>query len=89
MTIEERTAMKESIDRLSAIVEKIDMRSRRIETLLKGDTAYRITGLVERVENCEKKSKGYEMDRAKIIGGAAVGAAIAGWLSTNWHKLFG
>jgi hypothetical protein len=75
-------------DDIIALIQKIDSRTRRIEMLITGDKDFRITGLVERIESCEKVSDEYKKDKAKVIGGAAAIGAAGGGVMAWLHKIF-
>lgn len=79
---------KEDIDVLRQLIEKVDMRTRRIETLLIGDEEFKIRGLVDKVNFHNLKVKEYEIDKVKVLTGATIISAVIGFLSTFFHKLF-
>lgn len=68
------------------ILMNIDMRMRRIEGVLIGDPTFRVKGLAEKVEYHSKKIGEFDRDKTKIIAGASVLAAIAGFFSGFIHK---
>lgn len=73
---------------LKQIIEKVDMRTRRIETLLIGDSDFKIRGLVDRVNGHSEKIKEFDKDKTKVVTAATILGAIAGALSTLFHKIF-
>jgi hypothetical protein len=80
--------MSEELKEIKNMLEKLDMRSRRIENVLTGDKDFKIQGMVDKVDYHSEKIKEFETDKVKIVTATTILAAIAGFLSSLFHKIF-
>jgi len=71
---------------LMNMLQKMDMRTRRIEAVLIGDEQFKVKGLVDKVSDHHTKIKEFELDKTKIVAGATVLGTVAGFLSAFLHK---
>ena len=68
------------IEGVEGKVDKMEGTLKKIETLLIGDGQFIKNGMVQKLDNLEKKTNRLESDRNKLVGGAAASGAILGAL---------
>lgn len=79
---------EEILKTIATTQQKHDMKLRRIETVLVGDTDFKIKGLVDKVAYHGEKINEFDKDKTKVIAGATVLGTIFGFLSGFIHKIF-
>lgn len=78
----------EELAEIRRLIEKQDMRARRIELALMGDEQMGVNGIVQKVEYHGKKISEFETDKTKVVTGATILGAIAGGIGSLIHKLW-
>lgn len=79
----------EELTEIRRLIEKQDMRFRRLESALIGDSKMGIKGIVQKVEYHGKKISDFDKDRTKVLAGATALGAVASAAVSFFNKIFG